>query len=228
MADKPRVRAPKQRTTSTADDGGRNRRLALVGGAALVGLAAVAALFVLLGSGGGGVDEASVRSDLEAAGCTLQAVLADEVADHSVVDPAGASDKWNTDPPTNGPHHAVAAIFGVYDDPLEQARVVHNLEHGGVFIQYGSDVPAPTVAQLREFYDSNQTGTIMAPLPSLGDEIALGAWVVTNSEAEAGETGHGYLAKCTEFDDGAFSSFLDAFQYKGPERFDPASLRPGH
>lgn len=193
-------------------------------GIAVLGLlagAAVVALFALGGGGGGGVNEAEARASLEAAGCTLQAAEA-LPGEHSVADPGGRSDKWNTDPPTSGPHFVTAAIFGVYDEPLEQARLVHSLEHGGVFIQYGPDVPEATVDQLRSFYDDNKTGTVMAPYEGLGDAFALGAWV------SDGESGNGYLAKCKTFDEKAASAFLSAFQFRGPERFDPANLRPGH
>ena len=31
------------------------------------------------------------------------------------------------------------------------AQLVHNLEHGGIYIQYGQDVPHSTVAQLKTF-----------------------------------------------------------------------------
>lgn len=219
MADKPRVKAPKQRSTTGSDDSDRTRKLLLVGGT-LAALVVAAVLYAAVGRGGGGPDEASVRADLEAAGCTLQ-VVEDLPAEHSVADPGGVSDDWNTDPPTNGPHFGQAAIFGIYGSPLEQARVVHNLEHGGVFIQYGSEVPDSTVEQLRSFYDDHKTGTIMAPLLRLGDEFALGAWVAE------GEDGNGYLAKCKNFDEDAISAFFRAFQFVGPERFDPSALQPG-
>lgn len=221
MAEKPRVRAPKQRTTSGPDSAAHNRRIALVAVAALVGVAAVGMLFVLVASGSGKPSEESVRTGLEEAGCTFQAVKAGPAA-HSVRDPGGVSKKWNTDPPTNGPHYSAAAIFGVYEDPLEPARVVHNLEHGGIFVQYGDDVPETIVEQLRAFYNDHKTGTIMAPLPALGDQFALGAWVAE------GEEGKGYLTKCAAYDEGAVSAFFDAFQFVGPERFDPSQLQPGN
>jgi len=220
MPEKPRVKAPTRRATVDPEASARKRRILFIVGGAGIALIAVIALVGLLGLGGGGPDEKAVRADLVAAGCTLQAVPS-QAAEHSVRDPAGTSDKWNTDPPTNGPHYGEAAIFGAYDEPLEQARVVHNLEHGGVFIQYGEDVPKSTVAELRGFYEDHKTGTIMAPLPRLGDEIALGAWVAEGEEAK------GYVATCKAFDEGAFSAFLDAFQFKGPERFDPSQLQPG-
>ena len=89
-------------------------------------------------------------------------------------------------------------------------------------------MPAETVEQLSGFYDDHVNGTIMAPLPSLGDEIALGAWTTEGAEdIEGADRGRGFLAKCTEFDEGAFSAFFDALQFKGPERFDPSLLMPG-
>jgi hypothetical protein len=221
MADKPRVKAPKQRAGSTNQPD--SRRKALTIGAAVVGVAlGFVVVAVLLGvMGGGGPDEEALAATMEEAGCTFQSEPALEGA-HSVRLPGGTSDEWNTNPPTNGPHYGVAAIFGIYDEELELARVVHNLEHGGVFILYGDEVPDATVAELEAFYNANQTGTIMAPLDSLDDEFALGAWVVD------GDTDNGFLAKCTTFDEGAVSSFFDSLQFRGPERFDPADLRPGH
>jgi hypothetical protein len=220
MAEKPRVKAPKQRAGSSNEPDSRRR--ALVIGAAVAG---VALGFIVVGAllgvtGGGGTDEAALATKLEAGGCTLRTVPALEGA-HSVRQPDGSSDKWNTDPPTNGPHYGIAAIFGIYEDELELARVVHNLEHGGIYILYGEDVPEQTVDELRDFYDANKTGTVMAPLDRLGDKFALGAWVVD------GDTDNGFLAKCTEFDEGAVSAFFDALQFRGPERFDPQDLQPG-
>ena len=222
MADKPRVKAPKQRV-ATADETARRRRTwgiaAAVAGVTL-GFVAVAAAFGFVG-GGGGVDPEELRAKLEAAGCTLKVVPALETA-HSITDPAGESDRWNTDPPTTGPHYGIAAIFGIYEEELELARVVHNLEHGGIFILYGDDVPEATVDELRAFYDDHKTGTIMAPLDRLGDQFALGAWVVD------GDIDNGFLAKCKTFDEDAAASFLRGLQFRGPERYDPADLRPGH
>jgi hypothetical protein len=222
MADKPRVKAPKQRTSSTSDDSSRRRTFAVA--AAIAGLAlgfvVVAALLGVVG-GGDGSDPATVRTDLESAGCTFHSAKALEGA-HSIRQPGGTSDRWNTDPPTTGPHYGVAAIFGIYEDELEMARVVHDLEHGGIYILYGDDVPEATVDELRSFYEDHQTGTVMAPLDRLGDKFALGAWVVD------GDLDNGFLAKCTEFDEGAVSSFFRSFQFRGPERFDPGDLRPGH
>lgn len=226
MAEKPKVKAPKQRTSSSTGDASRRRAWtvgAAVAGVAL-GFAVIAVLLGLVG-GGDGPDVEALRADLQAAGCTLKVAPTRGYPErsHSVVNPNGTSPLWNTDPPTSGPHYGVAAIFGIYEDELEMARVVHNLEHGGVYILYGDEVPDETVEQLRAFYDDHQTGTIMAPLDRLGDQFALGAWVF-----ESDEDDNGYLAKCRAFDEDAVSSFFSALQFRGPERFDPSALQPGH
>ncbi|HJR94201.1 MAG TPA: DUF3105 domain-containing protein [Gaiellaceae bacterium] len=221
MAEKPRVKAPKQRQSTSSEASSRRRMLTI--GVAIAGVAAGFAVVALLLGLVGGTDtgEAALPAKFEEAGCTFKKVPALE-ATHSIAQPDGTSGKWNTDPPTNGPHYGIAAIFGIYDDELQLARVVHNLEHGGIFILYGEDVPDATVAELEAFYDDHKTGTIMAPLDRLGDEFALGAWVVD------GDTDNGFLAKCTQFDEDTVSAFFRALQFRGPERFDPSDLQPGH
>jgi hypothetical protein len=71
-------------------------------------------------------------------------------------------------------------------------------------------------------------GTVLAPYPSLGDKVALGAWVYTPEELASGANGHGYLAKCTTFNSAAFSAFLDEYQFRGSHGNDPDVLQPGH
>jgi Protein of unknown function (DUF3105) len=224
-APKPRVKAPRQREVG---DSGGNRRLVMIGASVLgvvVVAGALAGLLAFRGGGGG-----SVRSKLAAAGCTLQVAPANHGNAHTITNPNKTPKNpadWNTDPPTNGPHFAVPAVFGQYDQPLQMARLVHNLEHGGIYILYGSDVPAATVDRLRSFYGSHQDGTVLAPLPRLGHKIALGAWVATDQELSQHKLGHGYLAKCTTFDDSAYSAFLHAYQFQGVQRFLPSQLEPG-
>jgi len=200
----------------------------MLGGGALAALAAVAGIVALVGIGGGsGPSPDEVRADLEAVGCTFQVVDA-LPGTHSITDPDGSSEEWNTDPPTTGPHYGFnpdgslgTVIWGAYTEPVQLARVVHNLEHGGAYIFYGDDAPESVVEQLRTFYDGHERGTVLAQYPKLGDKVALGAWVAE------GEEGKGYLAKCAAFDEGAFSAFFDAFQFKGPERIPESALLPG-
>jgi len=220
MPPKPR---PHGKRKPPPTSGGQDRRVLVIGVAVGVALLALAGIGFAVAAGG---DEGpgDARAALEAAGCTLTTANALRGV-HSITSPGGTSDEWNTDPPTSGPHYEVPAVWGSYTEPANQAQLVHNLEHGGVTIQYGPDVPATTLAELQEFAQDNPRGTILAPYEPLGDQIALGAWVTESaSQPDKGTT---YLAKCAAFDAEAFQAFLDAYQFQGPERFPADSLLPG-
>jgi hypothetical protein len=201
--------------------GGDRRLLVGLGAAGLAVLVAVAIGIAVAFGGGGSTDAAAA---LDTAGCTLTTKPALRGV-HSITTPAGTSKLWNTNPPTSGPHYEIPAIWGAYSQPLNMAQLVHNLEHGGIYILYGPQVPDTTVAQLRSFYDDHTRGTILAPLPSLGKQIALGAWTTRNADDPTDGTAH--LAKCTSFEVGAFGAFFDQFQFQGPERFPADTLLPG-
>jgi hypothetical protein len=198
---------------------------------AAVGVAVVVVVAIALAVGLGGGDDGpngDARPALEAAGCTVTTVEALRGV-HSIATPDGTSDKWNTDPPTSGPHYGETLIYGAYTDPPQIGRVLHNLEHGAVYILYGDKVPESTIAQLQGFYDQHQNGTILAPYPRLGEKIALGAWYAAGLPEASSDRGSGILAECTAFDEDAFAAFFDAFQFKGPESeiFRPSDMAPG-
>jgi hypothetical protein len=220
MPPKPRPHGkPKPPGPSTGTD----RRLLTIAAVAGVVVVAVVAVALAVGLGGGG-DAPDARPALEAAGCTLTTVAA-LPGTHSIAAPEGTSDEWNTDPPTSGPHFDGTAIWGSYDEPVNQAQLVHNLEHGGIAVQYGPDTPPATIAELERFVQDHPRGTVLAPYPSLGAQVALGAWVTEDTSKP--DEGTAYLAKCDGFDQAAFEAFFDAYQFRGPERFPEDTLLPG-
>src|SRR5215510_10871117 len=105
MAEKPRVKAPKQRGAS-ADNGRSTRTWAIVAGVVglVIALGVVAVAMGFVGGGGGTTDTTGLRTTLQNAGCTLQVAPALEGV-HSITDPSKTSPLWNTDPPTSGPHY---------------------------------------------------------------------------------------------------------------------------
>ncbi len=224
MADKPRVKAPKQRA-STSNTTSSRRRWAAIGVAVLgvaLGFAAVAALLGLVG-GGGTPDTERVTSKLEAAGCTVRDFKG--VSRKHLTDPAARPKEWNSFPPTSGPHYVTPAVYGLYSEPVELARILHGLEHGAAFMLYGSKTPADTADRLREIYDRDPRGLVVAPLPELGNKIALGAW--TSDSPGSNQVGTGHLAKCTEVDKGAYEEFLAVYRGRGPEGEQLDLLQPG-
>jgi hypothetical protein len=201
------VQAP-QRRADVRDPDANRRTLYFLAGFALLGVLILGGVLLWL-SQRDNADPQAVAETMRAAGCTFQ-TSASEGRDH-VQD--GARVSYKTSPPTSGDHYAVPVIWNAYDAPVEQPRVVHNLEHGGIVIQYGDDVPEATVNELQAFYQSDPNGLILAPLPSLKAQIAVTAWT--------------HLAKCRTFDEGAFEAFRDEFRAKGPEPRRPSDLAPG-
>jgi uncharacterized protein DUF3105 len=139
--------------------------------------------------------------------------------------------RYNSYPPTSGPHYPpgskAPAVWNIYDTPVDEAALVHNLEHGGVVVQYGADVPDSTVEEITRWYEGQDTqnGLVVAPIwPSIqatppadaGKKIYLTSWT--------------HLMTCPTFDQGAFDNFVD--DYRGPngdapEKFPLDSLAPG-
>lgn len=216
-----RPQAPQRRSTPSGPvDAERRRRIIYATvGSAIVALAVVLGIVLLRGSGGGGAE--SVPAALRSAGCTYREFPAQERGHTSVLT---EKIKWNSSPPTNGRHFEAPAVWGAYDEPLLLTQMVHNLEHGGVYVLYGPKVDPGTIEELRSFYGEDPTGMLLAPLPSLGNQIALGVWTTPDGDPEKGT---GRLAFCRTYNKGAFEEFRDAYRFTGPERFPPDSLQPG-
>ena len=210
------VQAPKARGSerSRPSLGGNGRWIAIALAVVLVIAAIVAA--VSLGSGKSPqeakANTGQLAATMTAAGCTLHTYPSVGRGHITTLDPKPPL-KYNSFPPTSGKHYYVPAVWGSYDAPVSEYQAIHNLEHGGIVIQYGKGVSGDTVSQVGDFYQSDPVGLLVAPLPKLGNKVALTAWT--------------HLALCPGFDEKAFKAFRDAYRYQGPEKFPPNALQPG-
>ena len=235
MADKPKTPAPPrkiqapQRRSSTKP--GADRKLPLfailVGGGALVALAAVA--FVAMGGNGSSTNDSGVASAMKAAGCTFKSVPSKSYKGNQIHVPEGTKVSYNTYPPSGGPHYGTPAIWDFYTQPVEPRLVVHNEEHGGVVIWWGTQAPASTIAKLRSFYDSSPVSMVGTPLASLGKKVAITAWTGDSAKygSDANYFGVGHAAVCPSFNQNAFAKFRDTYRGKGPEGIPMGSNQPG-
>jgi hypothetical protein len=83
---------------------------------------------------------------------------------------------YTTDPPTSGPHLSGIAPWGVSSVPITRELQVHNLEDGGVIINYRPDLDKATVDRLADIARGYTTDLIMAPYPDLSHPIVLTTW----------------------------------------------------
>jgi hypothetical protein len=82
---------------------------------------------------------------------------------------------YNTEPPTSGPHLSYLAPWGVHTRPIARELQVHNLEDGGVLVQYNCECPE-LVEKLKAIVHKYDKFVILAPYPDMKSPIALTAW----------------------------------------------------
>jgi hypothetical protein len=82
---------------------------------------------------------------------------------------------YNSDPPTSGPHLPYLAPWGIHNRPLSPELQVHNLEDGGVLVQYNCECP-DVVGRLQAIVRTYDKFVVLAPYPSMKTRIALTAW----------------------------------------------------
>jgi hypothetical protein len=84
---------------------------------------------------------------------------------------------YNSDPPTSGPHLPYLAPWGVHTEPIAKELQIHNLEDGGVVVQYSCATPCPDlVDKLKAIVQRYDRQVILAPYPGMKTRIALTAW----------------------------------------------------
>ena len=88
---------------------------------------------------------------------------------------------YNSVPPTSGWHYASPAPWGVSRDPIPDEVQVHDLEHGGIMVQYDCPTACPDlVSKLETIGRSYPSKVIVAPYPGLVEKtkhpIAVTAW----------------------------------------------------
>jgi hypothetical protein len=105
--------------------------------------------------------------------------------------------EYNSDPPTSGPHLPYIAPWGIHSRPIPRELQVHNLEDGGVVVQYSCDCP-DIVERLRAIVSKYDRHVILAPYPGMKSRIALTAW--TRIEA------------MDQLDEGRVTRFIDAYR----------------
>lgn len=107
---------------------------------------------------------------------------------------------YNSNPPTSGPHVGGLARWGIHTVPIPRELQVHNLEDGGVLVQYNCPEGCrELVERLKNIVQRYDKFVILAPYPDMDERIALTAWT--------------RIDKFNEFDEHRVVRFIEA--YKG-------------
>ena len=122
------------------------------------------------------------------------------------IDDTATFDGYNSIPPTSGPHWNAPGPWGIFSSPIPNERQVHNLEHGGVMIQYNTQDQG-LISQLRQFtllQPNFPCFIVLAPYPDMTFTIAVTAW-------RARDTMEAY-------DKARLQEFVNAYREEGPEQ----------
>jgi hypothetical protein len=129
------------------------------------------------GGDGGGADlqggESEVLGDADEGIDGVQSVrvyYSDPVHTDSIVD-------YELRPPVGGIHNEAWYTCGFYDEVIPDELVVHDVEHGAVWLAYDPDLPDTDIAVIHDLARANAK-VIATPYPDLaeGEAVVASAW----------------------------------------------------
>jgi len=123
------------------------------------------------------------------------------------ISPGSPRPAYNSNPPTSGPHYAQTAERGVHTEELPDETLVHNLEHGEVWISYRPDISQAAVKELEDITRANKK--VVLTIRSANEkDIAFSAWGRLDSFDVSSE---GTIARAR------IENFIERYRNKGPE-----------
>lgn len=111
---------------------------------------------------------------------------------------------YNSNPPTSGWHYDAPATWGFYATELPDEALVHNLEHGGIWISYKDPNDADVIDKLTALSRRFPKKVIITLRSRNDSRLAVAAW--------------GRLLKLDGYDEKQLVRFISTFKDKGPER----------
>ena len=120
---------------------------------------------------------------------------------------------YNSNPPSSGWHYVSPARGGFYEESLPDERVIHNLEHGDIWIAYRSDISGEAKEILESF-----AGRYVVVSPRFENEgdISLVAW----GRVDTFDIENGVI------DEGRIKDFIKRYDNRGPEKV--RGIQTGH
>jgi hypothetical protein len=110
---------------------------------------------------------------------------------------------YNSNPPTSGPHYADPAELGVYTSQLADETLVHNLEHGHIWLSYRDANDQEAVNFLADLQRRNSRYVIVTYRPQNATRITAAAWT--------------RLFKTDDLNANQLQAFIVRYQDRAPE-----------
>lgn len=125
-----------------------------------------------------------------------------EIQPSEHIQPGGDHPSYNSNPPTSGWHYPQQADWGFYTEELSDERLVHNIEHGGIWISY-LDVSEETRSRLEDLAAEYPRSVIVTKRSANDAPIAVASW--------------GRLMELQSFDRSRIVEFIEQNRNHSPE-----------
>lgn len=110
---------------------------------------------------------------------------------------------YNSNPPTSGWHYLEPARWGVYSEQLPDEQLIHNLEHGGIWLSYQDPSNQAIINDLLDIASRYPSHIIVEPRPENDSPVAIAAW--------------GQLLTMDRVDKDIIYAFIRRYRKNGPE-----------
>jgi hypothetical protein len=116
---------------------------------------------------------------------------------------AGQTVAYNTNPPTSGSHWANPADWGFNDEGLPDEQLVHNIEHGGIWITY-KGLDEVSLDKLRNVANNNNDSVVITKREENDDQLVVASW--------------GRMMKLMDVDEALIQKYIDTYINQSPEK----------
>jgi len=111
---------------------------------------------------------------------------------------------YKTNPPTSGSHWTNPAGWKFNDKSVRDEQIVHNLEHGGIWITY-KDLSDENVDKLKEIARNNSGSVVVSKRDENDDSIVVASW--------------GRMMRLVEVDEALIQKYINTYINQSPEKF---------
>lgn len=110
---------------------------------------------------------------------------------------------YNSNPPTSGPHYASPLRAGIYHQPPPDENLVHNLEHGHIWLSYRDADDTETIDLITAIQSDFPNWVVVSYRPQNDDRLVAASW--------------GRLLPLEEPDQDAILAFITRHRNRAPE-----------
>ena len=170
---------------------GKRERILLI---IVTGAAIALALTIVFSQGGDRpFNLAAIRDDSQ----PVPIVGRDHIA------PGAQPSRYNSNPPTSGDHYPAPVPAAFYEQQVPDAYLVHNLEHGQVWLSWRDEADREAIELFRQLHEQFAEWVVVSHRPENDRRLAAAAW--------------GRLLKLDAPDRDALTAFIMRYRDKAPE-----------